>query len=99
MRHLWLTKGFDRLRSQYGTVGEYYTLKDQANEPTIGVSVDPTDQATEQKLKRLRKEYREYRNVRLYPLQLPILIRLFTSVVLPILLIDTKYMIQSTAGL
>ncbi len=51
MRHLWLTKGFDRLRSQYGTVGEYYTLKDQANEPTIGVSVDPTDQATEEKLK------------------------------------------------
>ena len=99
MRHLWLTKWFDRLRSQYGTVGEYYTLKDQANEQTIGVSVDATDQATEQKLKRLRKKYREYRNVRLYPLQLPILIRLFTSVVLPILLIGTEYMIQSTAGL
>ena len=76
---------------------QYYTLKDRADEPTIGVSVDATDQATEQKLNRLQEEYREYRNVRLYPLQLPILIRLFTSVILPILLIGIEYAIQSIA--
>lgn len=74
---------------------QYYTLKDRAKEPAIGVDVEATDQAKEQKLNRLQEEYREYRNVRLYPLQLPILIRLFTSVILPVLLIGLEYVINS----
>lgn len=74
---------------------QYYSLKQTTDEPTIGVDLEATDPAVEQKLNRLQEEYREYRDVRLYPLQLSILVRLFTSVLFPVLLLVIEYTIQS----
>ena len=74
---------------------QYYAFKRATDEPTVGIDVETTDHAAEQKLNRLQEEYREYRNVRLYPLQLPVLLRLFTSVLFPLLLLGVEYTIQS----
>lgn len=71
----------DELRRQYREI------KRTAAEPDVGATVDETDPAVEQKLRRVREEYQDYREVRLYPLELSILVRLLGSVVLPLLFI------------
>jgi len=81
-------ENLDTLRQQYTD------LKQAADEPVVGVDVETTDPAVEQKLHRLQKEYREHRDVRLYPLRVSILIRLVSSVVFPATIIVTEYMIN-----
>jgi hypothetical protein len=67
----------DDLRRQYRAV------KREADEPVVGADTRRTDAAAEAKLRRIRREYEDYRTVSLYPLRLGIVVRLVGSVLLP----------------
>lgn len=66
---------------------QYRAIKRNAGEPDVGASTDGADTATEQKLQRIRQEYRDYESLRLYPLDFSIAARLVGSVLLPLLFI------------
>lgn len=70
---------------------QYRTLKREAGEPVVGADTRQTDPATEAKLRRVRREYEDYRTVRLYPFEPTVVARLVGSVLLPLafLVIDT----------
>ncbi|MFB6177047.1 MAG: hypothetical protein ABEI99_07900 [Halobaculum sp.] len=75
----------DDLREQYRTV------KREAGEPVVGADTERTDAAAEAKLRRVRREYEDYRTVSLYPFEPTVIARLVGSVLLPLvfLVVDT----------
>jgi MFS family permease len=73
---------------------QYQTLKREADEPRVGAAIETTDPAVEQKLDRIRTEYEDYDNVRLYPMEISIITRLVGSVVLPFASVGMEYLLQ-----
>lgn len=70
---------------------EYYRSKVRAleqniSEPSEGKTTNQ-DLALQLEIDRVRKEFRDYQNVRLYPLSIGVLVRLISSVALPIIFI------------
>jgi hypothetical protein len=80
---------------------QYVAVKRNAGEPAVGAATAGADDAVEQKLQRLRAEYRDYESVRLYPLDPSIFARLVGSVLLPLLfvVVDTLLRPQAIAAL
>lgn len=73
---------------------QYEALKQEAGEPRVGAAIETTDPAIEQKLDRIRQEYEDYESVRLYPMEITILVRLVGSVILPIVSVGFEYLLQ-----
>jgi len=62
------------------------SLEQEVTQPKTG-EITNQDLALQMEIERIRKEFQEYQNVRLYPLSVGIIIRLGSSVVLPIVFI------------
>jgi len=78
----------DTLRKQY------HTIKIEGDEPEIGGTTTAHDPALEAKLQRIRKEYEDYRQLRLYPMNGTILVRLLGSILLPLAFIVIDSLLQ-----
>lgn len=81
----------DRLRREIrGLPGQLSTAADTATDTDDGSAVDNRELAVQLEIQRLRREYREYADVKLYPMSVSILAQLVGSVLLPLcfLLLD-----------